>query len=328
MATFTGSAADDFFKGTSASDTAYGEGGNDYLFGNWGRDSLYGGAGNDYLEANIEGPATIASVIDGGEGDDTLFVRLNANSRSAAIKGGAGVDHLTLVSLDGVLFGDSSTSFVLPKGARGSANLVINGHVGGTISGVETLTFFGATGNDAVSGGGKDDTLYGGRGNDSLKGGNGVDLLSGDDGDDVLAGGGGADVLDGGMGRDVLNGGAGNDILRISSFDGVRDKLTGGSGADIFDVADWGNFMSGDQYDLITDFNGAAGDRLRFQWDDGTSYATLVEEFTGAGSEIRISAMAKANHYLVEFSNGSIDFADFGLEVVSKSPLTVADFIL
>ena len=61
---------------------------------------------------------------------------------------------------------------------------------------------------------------------------------------EVLNGSAGADVIDGGAGNDTIKGGAGTDYL------------TGGRGADTF------VFGAHSQYDVITDFNAAEGDRI------------------------------------------------------------------
>ena len=88
----------------------------------------------------------------------------------------------------------------------------------------------------------------------------------GGDGDDVIVAGAGADVLDGGAGADVLKGGLDN------------DTLTGGSGADMFHV--------GQGADIITDFSGAAGDRIRIA--DHTAWQSIQQQ--GADVLITFSA--------------------------------------
>ena len=61
---------------------------------------------------------------------------------------------------------------------------------------------------------------------------------------EVLNGTSGSDSIDGGAGNDTINGGVGTDYL------------TGGRGADTF------IFGERSQYDIITDFNAAEGDRI------------------------------------------------------------------
>jgi Ca2+-binding RTX toxin-like protein len=84
----------------------------------------------------------------------------------------------------------------------------------------------------------------------------GNDVLNGANGLDTLLGGEGADTLSGGGGGDILIGGYGN------------DSLTGGSGADQFvfaggNVANPTGFATSQLgVDIVTDFNGAEGDKI------------------------------------------------------------------
>jgi len=75
-----------------------------------------------------------------------------------------------------------------------------------------------------------------------------------------IKGSGKADNLIGTSGDDVIDGGAGNDSI----YGGVgTDYLTGGRGADTFVVG------ARSQYDIITDFNAAEGDRIVFDFGAG-----------------------------------------------------------
>ena len=75
-----------------------------------------------------------------------------------------------------------------------------------------------------------------------------------------IKGSGKADNLHGSSGADIIDGGAGNDTI----FGGAgTDYLTGGRGADTFVIG------SHSQYDIITDFNAAEGDRIVFDFGDG-----------------------------------------------------------
>jgi len=75
-----------------------------------------------------------------------------------------------------------------------------------------------------------------------------------------LKGSGKADNLNGSSGADIIDGGGGNDTI----FGGAgTDYLTGGRGADTFVIG------SHSQYDIITDFNAAEGDRIVFDFGDG-----------------------------------------------------------
>jgi hypothetical protein len=99
------------------------------------------------------------------------------------------------------------------------------------------------------------DDVQGRGGNDLLDGGPGADELFGGDGDDTLEGGPGDDYLDGRAGDDTLTGGPGRDIFAYYARD--YDK-----------VVDNGR-------DVVTDFDGAAGDAL------------LLSGFTRAEVEVR-----------------------------------------
>lgn len=139
-------------------------------------------------------------------------------------------------------------------------------------------TMRGGSGDDTIDGAGGDDKLYGGEGNDELRGGDGDNRLSGGPGDDTLYGDGAGDELYGGPGDDTLYGGAGDDHelyggpgddkLYSGGGDALLsggpgdDRLTGGGGADTFRFAP--GHSSGDDGDVITDFDFGDGDRLMF----------------------------------------------------------------
>ena len=68
-----------------------------------------------------------------------------------------------------------------------------------------------------------------------------------------IKGTGKSEVLNGTTGSDIIDGGAGNDTITGGTG---SDNLTGGRGADTFVFGDRS------QYDVITDFNAAEGDRI------------------------------------------------------------------
>jgi Ca2+-binding RTX toxin-like protein len=167
-------------------------------------------------------------------------------------------------------------------------------------------------GNDSVLGGEGDDQLAGDGGNDSLQGNGGNDTLHGGDGNDTLAGGDGVNYLYGDAGDDTfltpgtgefLDGGAGNDrfVLNNSAV-----TLTLGAGADIVELGDWLN-----EYALplvspttsptrITDFDGAAGDRLQGWYGTGVWRGQAAGAFTATLG--RSTTLAGApNIYVREF---------------------------
>lgn len=93
---------------------------------------------------------------------------------------------------------------------------------------------------DVLAGDSRDNALFGGDGDDKLFGGPGGC-------DDYLSGGDGDDALYGGIGDDILIGGPG------------ADRFAGGQGADGFWFAPGD---TGDNNDVITDFNPTQGDRI------------------------------------------------------------------
>ena len=121
----------------------------------------------------------------------------------------------------------------------------------------------GGTGNDWIYGQGGLDKLEGHQGNDRLFGGQDNDWLVGGGGKDWLWGQSGNDDLEGGRGHDCLLGGAGDDLL-IGGLG--RDSLFGGPGADIFGVA------SRSGLDTIFDFRSGLD---QIQLEDGIAFQDL-----------------------------------------------------
>jgi surface adhesion protein len=153
----------------------------------------------------------------------------------------------------------------------------------------------------------KDDTK--GSGADSWNGGGFSSFLIGLSGDDILTGKDADDTLLGGSGDDTLSGGGGNDLL----YGGTgNDTLSGGSGADIF------IWKAGDVgKDVITDFNGADGDRIDLrELLQGETLATIgnfVQITTSGGvSTLQVSSTGKLNQA------GGISNADVTIRLNGK----------
>jgi Ca2+-binding RTX toxin-like protein len=124
-----------------------------------------------------------------------------------------------------------------------------NDRVNGIATSRRRLQVTGNTGNDTLSGGGRDDELsgsygydrvYGGGGHDLLLGGPVNDYLNGEAGDDIMIGGGGNDRLVDFVGRDHFIAGAGNDVLLSrdtkQTIYNNPDTLSGGTGFDAAQV--------------------------------------------------------------------------------------------
>lgn len=154
-----------------------------------------GGAGLDALIAgtfeNITGSAfndtligrnDIASVIDGGAGDDILMGGIGADT----FIGGAGNDTVSYVN--------AGASIRATLGAEGTTLLTQIGDAqGDTYSGIENLT--GSALNDILYGNAANNTLVGGAGNDDLRGFDGNDIIDASQGFDLVVGGNGDDTI-------------------------------------------------------------------------------------------------------------------------------------
>ncbi|AZO22370.1 type I secretion C-terminal target domain-containing protein [Mesorhizobium sp. M1E.F.Ca.ET.045.02.1.1] len=107
-----------------------------------------------------------------------------------------------------------------------------------------------------------------------------AETMQGTANDDILNGNGGDDILQGFAGADTLNGGDGNDLL-IGGLG--HDTLTGGAGADTFKL----DHLELSIKDLITDYNGADGDKIDltalFQ-TGGASVTDFVKYDAGTGA--------------------------------------------
>jgi Ca2+-binding RTX toxin-like protein len=125
-----------------------------------------------------------------------------------------------------------------------------------TASNGANSTYFGGAGDDIITGAVNGGSYAGGSGDDTLIA-RGRSLLEGNDGDDTLIGGSKADTLSGGTGDDLLTGGAGKDVFI---------------------------FRTGDDHDVITDFdagrrtrqNFVAGDIITIDVDGIDSFADLM----------------------------------------------------
>ncbi len=246
-----GGDGDDFIDGGRAGDRLEGDDGNDTILGDAGNDHLYGGRGDDKLDAGSgddelvghegddlliggSGPDAIRAgpgndtiraaddsidTIDCGEGDDTVYVEIDAPGRD-------------------LLSGCETVVAIAPE--RDSDVTVAN-----TIRGTRHAdvlrgtairdSIFGRGGSDRIYGYAGDDYLDGDRGNDRLHGGAGSDTIAGRYGNDVIWGDAGNDHITGDRGDDRIFGGTGND--RIYGNIGY-DRIDGGSGNDRINVVD------------------------------------------------------------------------------------------
>ena len=220
-----------------------------------GNATVTGGAGDNYAVGDDN-----AQFISLGEGNDTLY-------------GGDGSDTIGSAAGNDELFGDGGTDSV----NGGTGDDTVWGGTGADVA-------YGNQDADLVYGNQDADTLFGGQGADVAYGGQDADLVYGNLADDVLYGNMGADSLFGGQGNDALYGGQGDDLLQGNLGD---DVIVTGAGADrVVVLADGGA-------DSVTDFDGAAGDRIEIAANpNGTaidSFAELLAASTDTAGGVQVA---------------------------------------
>jgi Ca2+-binding RTX toxin-like protein len=262
---FGGRGADTIIAGAHS---IYGDGGdgNDYVAGGAGDDELSGGeyqnktahdtvlglGGDDKIVFNAG-----SGLLDGGEGDDTLFLRRQHYETISLAN--LEISNIETIQFDSnqIVLGSVDLSDV--RKFKGDGELIASGQAifdditilagsSVTIQGTENedqasfaaskgaLYFYGKGGNDEIRSNGGHAYLWGGDGDDILYGGGGGSgHLDGGDGNDVITGGDKRDQLVSGAGSDEIAAGDGNDgiILTILSQDDVKTVKAGSGNDDI-----------------------------------------------------------------------------------------------
>jgi Ca2+-binding RTX toxin-like protein len=249
----------------------------------------------------------LADTMTGGASHDLLF-GLGGNDALAGqagndtLDGGAGQDALTGGLGDDVYLVDDSRDRVTESSNQGTDKVIVSVLSSYTLpSNFEHL----------VRSGGGNFTGNGTAAANALTGGTGNDALNGNGGDDILQGLGGNDVLRGGVGRDELHGGVGTDRFVFSSV------AEAGLGATRDVIAD---LLTGDRIDL------SAIDANSSSRGDQAFSSTLVGGFTGARAQLQVTQAT--GHVIVA---GDIDgnrVADFEIQILGRTSLSAADFIL
>jgi len=130
--------------------------------------------------------------------------------------------------------------------------------------------------------------------------------------------------INGTEGNDTLEGGNGDD--RLVGGPGI-DRMTGGAGADTFHFQSAGDSPQGSP-DVITDFNGAAGDRIHLAslvWPPLSFIGAHTNPFSAANvTEIRFNDTTKILE-IDSHGNGTVDI-EIKLEGVALADLATAYF--
>ena len=177
-----GSAHDDTFTASPATNRIDGGGGVDTLYYQGSRNSVRVGI-NDDREISVSG----------GQANGDTLVGIDS-IRGPAVRG-------TILGTDGH---DEDPSGA--QGNSGGASANADGNGNGSLKGTPgTDLMYGLAGNDKLYGNGGNDLMHGEDGNDKLYGGDGNDLMYGGPGNDELTGGPGADLMHGGPGFDAVH---------------------------------------------------------------------------------------------------------------------------
>jgi Ca2+-binding RTX toxin-like protein len=232
----TGAIYSSYIYGDVGDDTVNGSVQDDRIFGGEGADLLRGGGDDDLIHSagsrNPEDGADQGMEYDrlyGEEGNDTLH-----GGYGDLIDGGSGNNALFL-SLTG---GTAGVTF--------SGNALLAGSVtiaGGMISNIQRIyRVDGTRFNDVISMPGQTfmSEVHGGDGNDELTAGDTSVTFYGDAGNDTLRGGLSDDHLYGGAGADTISGGGGSDTIYLKAGDiAAGETIDGGTGTDTIEAIDF-----------------------------------------------------------------------------------------
>jgi Ca2+-binding RTX toxin-like protein len=266
-----GSDTRNFIMEGGGNDTIDAAGGNDEVEYHGGNDRVSLGSGDDLYKIEARSPFAEHPTLDGGAGNDMLFIDVDSAHAGATVDLLSGVGQignlsLTLTGMEGVSIDDTSqlrdpSASIMFAGTQGNDTLNAYFGSGG-------MTLLGREGDDVVDGAAFGDSdnqgaiiAYGGPGNDMVRGGQGADWLMGgghysgdttpattsDDGYDTIWGGGGNDHIWGNSEfavagsvdtGDRIDAGPGTDYVNGNAGDdniyggGGSDRLYGGAGND------------------------------------------------------------------------------------------------
>ena len=312
-----GSAFDDRFYGSAATEGFAPGAGNDIVYGSSGDVLAYFNAlGGVWIDAESR------YVMEAEAGSD--FRNGTAGVTVASTDIVIGFDNFIGSAFDDRFYGSDRMEFFFAAGGDdiayggGGFDIIAYGNAMGavyidlsqryanemsSVAGTDPVAVDLIYGFEGADGSDFGDRLFGDGGNNGLGGGDGDDIIYGGGGSDVISGGEGSDVLSGETGDDVIKGGAGDDLL-IGGLG--NDELIGGTGADrfIFNAA----YDSAFGADTITDLVLSEGDLLDLR-GHSLSYGDLVFTNVVGGVEISAAALGVGNTITVLGITGAIDEA-------------------
>lgn len=257
---------------------------------------LQGDGGDDRLRVIIEGqpssaPINITATLDGGDGDDLLWLELRDSGGllTSVVNGGSGRDTIHISTLTtGDMLG-AGGPITVDAGAGDDVVSIFALAEGLFYSNRNTATVSGGDGNDRIestlkfydwSGGGSTNTIDGGAGNDTIT---------------ASADGGG----ESGTTLNTVHGGAGNDQITVTALGPAVMNLSftnvvyGDAGNDRIDA--WGRNNPADTLESVTASNwlsaGAGNDTLAARLEVRGGYdTTATNELHGGVGDDQLAA--------------------------------------
>ena len=190
MANFVGTSGGDQITGTEKSDVIDGRGGSDRILGLGGNDDIIGGAGNDTIDSGLGNDVVHAGdgndiLIDGGgadqlyaeAGDDKITLTRDFTARGLTlVDGGDGADTVQFTGPDGdnaqlKIAGGAGDDLIM---ASYASDITIDGG-----EGADKVVVYGCIETTVMTGAGDDEvTIWGAGGKGSFDLGDGTDLLT------------------------------------------------------------------------------------------------------------------------------------------------------